>query len=107
MLREGSRSAHDAIRQWRAIGIVRGSHGLRLITVYQELDISGGRALVNHPGLGAAAAAVEAGEADVLSECFRRAQKERSAEGQARAVARGAIPWLGCRSATHGATTDA
>ena len=121
--------------------------GLTLLDVYEELDVSGGKALANRPGLSAAVAAVEAGEANVIaaayfdrlfrslstqaevidrieraggqvlavdvghvtngtagqwlsgtmmgavSEYFRRSAKERSAEGQARAVARGATPW--------------
>lgn len=121
--------------------------GLTLLEVHQELDVSGGKSLADRPGLSAAVAAVEAGEADVVaaayfdrlfrslstqaevvdrieraggqvlavdtgqvtngsagqwlsgtmmgavSEYFRRSAKERSAEGQARAVARGATPW--------------
>jgi DNA invertase Pin-like site-specific DNA recombinase len=39
-----------------------------------------------------------------VSEYFKRSVKERSAEGQARAVARGATPWRGSRSATTAAT---
>ncbi len=165
--------AHDAIPQRRAIGVVRVSQtggregerfvspeeqrdrieaacardGLALVAVHEELDVSGGKALADRPGLGAAVAAIEAGDADVIaaayfdrlfrslstqaevlerveraggqvlavdvgqvgngsagqwlsgtmlgavSEYFRRSAKERSAEGQARAVARGATPW--------------
>ncbi|HEY8764941.1 MAG TPA: recombinase family protein, partial [Solirubrobacteraceae bacterium] len=164
---------HHASPQRRAIGIVRVSQtkgregerfvspeeqrdrieavcardGLALIAVHEELDISGGRSLANRPGLSAAVASIEAGEADVVaaayfdrlfrslstqaevierveqaggqvlavdvgrvtndsagqwlsgtmmgavSEYYRRSIKERSAEGQARAVARGATPW--------------
>jgi DNA invertase Pin-like site-specific DNA recombinase len=163
----------DASPQRRAIGIIRVSQtkgregerfvspeeqreriedacardGLKLLTIYEELDVSGGKSLANRPGLSAAVAAVEAGEADVIaaayfdrlfrslstqaevldrieraggqvlavdvgrvtngsagqwlsgtmmgavSEYFRRSAKERSAEGQAKAVARGAMPW--------------
>jgi site-specific DNA recombinase len=121
--------------------------GLTLVAVHEELDVSGGKSLASRPGLSAAVAAVEAGDADVVaaayfdrlfrslstqaevierveraggevlavdvgqvtngsagqwlsgtmmgavSEYFRRSAKERSAEGQARAVARGATPW--------------
>jgi DNA invertase Pin-like site-specific DNA recombinase len=121
--------------------------GLALVAVYEEMDISGGKSLAKRPGLSAAVAAIEAGQADVVaaayfdrlfrslptqaevidrveqaggqvlavdvghvtnssagqwlsgtmmgavSEYFRRSAKERSAEGQARAVARGATPW--------------
>ena len=121
--------------------------GITLLDVYDELDVSGGKALARRPGLSAAVAAVEAGEADVVvaayfdrlfrslstqaevierveraggqvlavdvgqvtngsagqwlsgtmlgavSEYQRRSIRERSAEGQARAVARGATPW--------------
>ncbi len=121
--------------------------GLALLTVYEELDVSGGKSLAKRPGLSAAVSAIEAGEAEVVaaayfdrlfrslttqaevvgrveqaggqvlavdvgqvtaesagqwlsgtmmgavSEYFRRSAKERSAEGQARAVARGATPW--------------
>jgi site-specific DNA recombinase len=121
--------------------------GLNLLAVYEELDVSGGKSLANRPGLGAAVAAIESGEAEAVaaayfdrlfrslstqpevidrveqaggqvfavdigrvtndsagqwlsatmvgaaSEYFRRSAKERSAEGQARAVARGATPW--------------
>ncbi|HEY3945729.1 MAG TPA: recombinase family protein, partial [Solirubrobacteraceae bacterium] len=121
--------------------------GLTLVTVFEELDVSGGKDLANRPGLSAAVGAIEAGEANVIaaayfdrlfrslktqaevierveaaggqvlavdvgqvtngsagqwlsgtmlgavSEYFRRSAKERSAEGQARAVARGATPW--------------
>ncbi len=121
--------------------------GLALVAVYDELDVSGGKSLAERPGLSAAVAAIEAGQADVVaaayfdrlfrslptqtevvgrveraggqvlavdvgqvtngsagqwlsgtmmgavSEYFRRSAKERSAEGQARAVARGATPW--------------
>jgi site-specific DNA recombinase len=168
-----AKPANHASPQRRAIGIVRVSQtkgregerfvspseqrerieatcardGMALIAVYEELDVSGGRVLANRPGLSAAVAAVEAGEADVVaaayfdrlfrslstqaevvervekaggqvlavdvgvvtndsagqwlsgtmmgavSEYYRRSIKERSAEGQARAVARGATPW--------------
>jgi DNA invertase Pin-like site-specific DNA recombinase len=164
---------NHAIPQRRAIGIVRVSQtkgregerfvspeeqrerieatcardGMTLLTVDEKLDVSGGNALAKRPGLGAAVAAIEAGEANVVaaayfdrlfrslstqaeviervekaggqvlavevghvtngsagqwlsgtmmgaaSEYFRRSAKERSAEGQARAVARGATPW--------------
>ncbi len=121
--------------------------GLALVAIHEELDVSGGRALTNRPGLSAAVAAIEAGQAEVVaaayfdrlfrslstqaevlerveraggevfavdvgevssasagqwlsgtllgtvSEYVRRSAKERSAEGQARAVARGATPW--------------
>jgi site-specific DNA recombinase len=121
--------------------------GLTLLTIHQELDVSGGKALASRPGLSAAVAAIENGEAEVVaaayfdrlfrslstqaevlerveraggsvlavdvgqvtngsagqwlsgtmlgavSEYFRRSIKERSSEGQARAVARGATPW--------------
>ncbi len=121
--------------------------GLELITIHDELDVSGGRPLAGRPGLLAAVASIEGGQADVVaaayfdrlfrslatqaevvervenaggqvlavdvgqvttasagqwlsgtmmgavSEYFRRSAKERSAEGQARAVARGATPW--------------
>lgn len=133
--------------------------GLKLIAVHEELDVSGGKPLVQRPGLSAAVAAVEAGEADVVaaayfdrlfrslstqaevverveaaggqvlavdvgqvtgasagqwlsgtmmgavSEYVRRSIKERTAEGQARAVARGAVPWalqLGYKRAEDG-----
>jgi site-specific DNA recombinase len=165
--------ANHAIPERRAIGIVRVSQvkgregerfvspeeqrdrieavcardGMTLVAVYEELDVSGGKALASRPGLSAAVAAIEAGEADVVaaayfdrlfrslktqaevierveqvggqvvavdigqvtngsagqwlsgtmmgavSEYFRRSAKERSAEGQSRAVARGAMPW--------------
>ncbi len=164
-------TTHDASR--RAIGIVRVSQtngregerfvspdeqrdrieaacerdGLQLIAVHDEMDVSGGRALANRPGLSAAVTAIEAGAAEVVaaayfdrlfrslstqaevierveqaggsvlavdvgqvtagsagqwlsgtmlgavSEYFRRSIKERSAEGQKAAVARGATPW--------------
>ncbi len=121
--------------------------GLTLLAVHEELDVSGGKSLAKRPGLSAAVAAIEAGQADVVaaayfdrlfrslstqaevierveqaggqvlavdvgqvtnesagqwlsgtmmgavSEYFRRSAKERSGEGQARAVARGATPW--------------
>jgi DNA invertase Pin-like site-specific DNA recombinase len=121
--------------------------GMRLLTVREEPNVSGGKSLEGRPGLSAAVAAVESGQADVIaaayfdrlfrslatqaevververaggqvlavdvgqvtsasagqwlsgtmmgavSEYFRRSARERSAEGQARAVARGAIPW--------------
>ena len=121
--------------------------GLTLLAVHEELEVSGGRPLEQRPGLSAAVAAIESGQADVVaaayfdrlfrslttqaevvervesaggqvlavyvgqvssasagqwlsgtmmgavSEYFRRSAKERSAEGQARAVARGATPW--------------
>jgi DNA invertase Pin-like site-specific DNA recombinase len=121
--------------------------GLTLLTIHEELDVSGGKVLAGRPGLKAAVAAIENGEAEVVaaayfdrlfrslstqaevierveraggsvlavdvgqvtngsagqwlsgtmlgavSECFRRSIKERSSEGQARAVARGATPW--------------
>jgi DNA invertase Pin-like site-specific DNA recombinase len=166
-----SAQTHDGSR--RAIGIVRVSQttgregerfvspgeqrdriesacerdGLTLLAIHQELDVSGGRTLANRPGLSAAVAAIENGEAEVVaaayfdrlfrslstqaevierveraggsvlavdvgqvtngsagqwlsgtmlgavSEYFRRSIKERSSEGQARAVARGATPW--------------
>ncbi|MBV9337589.1 MAG: recombinase family protein [Solirubrobacterales bacterium] len=165
--------ANHAIPKRRAIGIVRVSQtkgregerfvspeeqrerieqvcardGLSLVAVHDELDVSGGKSLAARPGLSAAVAAIEAGQADVVaaayfdrlfrslptqaevierveraggqvlavdvgqvtngsagqwlsgtmmgavSEYFRRSAKERSAEGQARAVARGATPW--------------
>ncbi len=165
--------ANHAIPPRRAIGIVRVSQtngregerfvspreqheriesvcerdGLALVRVYEELDVSGGKPLPQRPGLSAAVAAVEAGDADVIaagyfdrlfrsltlqaevvgrveqaggqvlavdvgrvtsesagqwlsgtmlgavSEYQRRSIGERSAEGQARAVARGATPW--------------
>jgi DNA invertase Pin-like site-specific DNA recombinase len=120
---------------------------IALLAVHEELDVSGGKSLLERPGLSAAVAAIEAGEADVVaaayfdrlfrslttqaevidrveqaggqvlavdvgqvtngsagqwlsgtmmgavSEYFRRSVRERSAEGQARAVARGATPW--------------
>jgi site-specific DNA recombinase len=121
--------------------------GMSLLTVREEPNVSGGKSLEGRPGLNAAVAAVESGQADVIaaayfdrlfrslatqtevververaggqvlavdvgqvtsasagqwlsgtmmgavSEYFRRSAKERSAEGQARAVARGAVPW--------------
>ncbi len=121
--------------------------GLELIAVHEELDVSGGKALSERRGLGAAVASIEAGSADVVaaayfdrlfrslstqaevververaggqvitvdvgrvtngsagqwlsgtmmgavSEYQRRSMRERSANGQAKAVARGATPW--------------
>jgi DNA invertase Pin-like site-specific DNA recombinase len=121
--------------------------GMSLMTVREEPNVSGGKSLEGRPGLSAAVAAVESGQADVIaaayfdrlfrslatqaevververaggqvlavdvgqvtsasagqwlsgtmmgavSEYFRRSAKERSSEGQARAVARGAVPW--------------
>lgn len=120
--------------------------GLNLVHVYEEMDVSGGRALTGRPGLSAAVDAIEAGTADVVaaayfdrlfrslqtqaevidrveraggqvlavdigqvtngsagqwlsgtmmgavSEYYRRSIRERSAEGQARAIARGVLP---------------
>ncbi|MBO0767393.1 MAG: recombinase family protein [Solirubrobacterales bacterium] len=40
--------------------------GLKLLQVYEELDVSGGKALAKRPGLGAAVAMVEEGRADVV-----------------------------------------
>lgn len=121
--------------------------GLTLVAVHQELDVSGGKALAQRPGLSNAVAAIEAGTADVVaaayfdrlfrslstqaevvdrveraggkvvavdvgqvthasagqwlsgtmmgavSEYYRRSMRERSANGQAKAVERGATPW--------------
>lgn len=121
--------------------------GLTLVETFDELDVSGGSALEDRPGLRQAVAVIEAGRADVVaaayfdrlfrslttqaevlgrveaaggqvlavdvgqvtnasagqwlsgtmlgavSEYQRRSIRERSAEGQARAVARGATPW--------------
>ena len=134
--------------------------GMILTAVHEELDVSGGKALDQRPGLKAAVTAIETGQADVIaaayfdrlfrslstqretidrvehaggevlavdigqvtngsagqwlsgtlmgavSEYYRRSVKERTAEGQARAVARGAIPWanvpLGYRRKDNG-----
>lgn len=40
--------------------------GLRLLCTHRELDVSGGRPLARRPGLRAAVASIEAGEADVI-----------------------------------------
>ncbi len=144
--REGERFVSPEEQRQR-IEAVCVRDGLSLIAVHEELDVSGGKELSKRPGLSAAVAAIEAGEADVVaaayfdrlfrslptqaeviervenaggqvlavdvgqvtndsagqwlsgtmmgavSEYFRRSIKERSAEGQARAVARGATPW--------------
>jgi hypothetical protein len=115
---------------------------MALLTVYDELDVSGGKALSKRPRLGAPSKpakpmwspppastgcslstqaelmerveraggqvlAVDVGRVTngsagqwlsgtimgAVSEYYRRSIKERSAEAQARAVARGAMPW--------------
>lgn len=121
--------------------------GLKLVRIFEELDVSGGKPLDQRPGLKQAVSAIEDRKADVIAaayfdrlfrslstqaevidrvetaggqvlaidvgqitngsagqwlsgtmlgavaEYFRRSVKERSAEAQARAVARGVIPW--------------
>jgi site-specific DNA recombinase len=120
---------------------------MELVAVHEEMDVSGGKALADRPGLSQAVTAVEGGTADVVaaayfdrlfrslstqaevidrveraggqvvaidvgqvtngsagqwlsgtmmgavSEYYRRSMRERSASGQAKAVARGATPW--------------
>jgi DNA invertase Pin-like site-specific DNA recombinase len=144
--REGERFVSPEEQRDR-IEAVCARDNLTLLTVHEELDVSGGTSLASRPGLSAAVDAIEAGEADVVaaayfdrlfrslstqaeviervekaggqvlavdvgrvtndsagqwlsgtmmgavSEYYRRSIKERSAEGQARAVARGATPW--------------
>lgn len=133
---------------------------LKLSDVYEELDVSGGAALEDRPGLGRALEAVESGKADVIvaayfdrivrslrvqeellsrvesaggkvlavdvgqvtngsagqwvtstmlgmmSEYQRRAATERSADAQARAVARGVPPWPRVTSGYYRASAD-
>lgn len=121
--------------------------GMALLSVTDEIDVSGGKPLATRQGLREAVEAVEAGKADVvmcayfdrlarslkvqgevlerveaaggrvvaldvgnvsgesaaqwlsgtmlgaMSEYYRRSVKERSGEAQARAVARGVVPW--------------
>ncbi|MHB1538553.1 MAG: recombinase family protein [Solirubrobacteraceae bacterium] len=44
--------------------------GLQLVAIHEELDVSGGKALAERPGLSAAVAAVEAGAAEVVAAAY-------------------------------------
>src|SRR3954453_21196426 len=44
--------------------------GLTLLAVHEELDVSGGKPLADRPGLRAAVAAVEAGDAEVVASAY-------------------------------------
>jgi DNA invertase Pin-like site-specific DNA recombinase len=144
--REGERFVSPAEQRER-IEHACAREGYELVAVHEELDVSGGKRLTERPGLSAAVAAVEAGQAEVIaaayfdrlfrslstqakvlervesaggqvlavdvgqvtngsaaqwlsgtmlgavSEYFRRSAKERSGEGQSRAVDRGAVMW--------------
>jgi DNA invertase Pin-like site-specific DNA recombinase len=124
-----SSSPHDASPH-RAIGIVRVSRvsgrdgerfvspeeqrariedacardGLTLLDVYKELDVSGGKTLAARPGLSAAVAAVEAGEAEVVAAAYFD-RLFRSLSTQAEAIERiesagGRSPWTSATSRT-------
>jgi len=67
--REGERFVSPAEQRER-IEAACERDGLELVAVHEELDVSGGTALAQRPGLSAAVAAIEGGTADVVAAAY-------------------------------------